>query len=83
MTCLILHLILHQEGLALESVLRNNRYIHTFQYSHCIGVFFFFFFFFFFLSHLVHGVKVSFCDHILSVVRPSVRKQFLQTTSSP
>ena len=25
--------------------------------------------------------KVSFCDHILSIVRASLRKQFLQTTS--
>ena len=41
-----------------------------------------------FLAHLSHSDKVSFCDHILSIVRrayvhPSIRKQFLQTTSLP
>ena len=43
-----------------------------------------------FLAHLSRTDKVSFCDRILSVVRracvrasmrPSVRKQFIQTTS--
>ena len=41
-----------------------------------------------FLAHQSHCDKVSFCDHILSVVcracaRPCVRKQFLQMTFPP
>ena len=40
-----------------------------------------------FLAHQSHSDKVSFCDHILSVVCPCVRacvrKQFLKMTSPP
>ena len=35
------------------------------------------------LARLSCSDKVSFCDHILSVVHLSIRKQFLQRTSPP
>ena len=34
-----------------------------------------------FLAHMSRSDKVSFCDHILSIVRLCVRKQFLQMIS--
>ena len=38
----------------------------------------------FFLAHLLHSDKVSFCDHIFSVIRRAcVCKHFLQKTSTP